>query len=226
MNRIELLDPIPRKKVLDIAKFSYAIKAKDYLPIPERPRDREFFSTIESRRSRRDFRRVSKESLTALLWYCCKVHETFRLPSGLPAQHRCPPSGGGIHPIDILLLNPRRPSALLYDPIAHALCELGNTRNAQVGVLLKKIEKIVAMQDGQVFWFAAEFGRTMSRYKNAESIVWRDAGVLLSMFCFVGEALGLNCCAIGATGEPFISRFLNSSGLVTGVGGCLVGAKP
>src|ERR1700691_2923354 len=117
MNRIDLLDPIPRKKPLSFVKFSYNLKAKHYLPIPKNPKDRDFFGTMGSRRSRRSFGPLSIESLSELLCYSAKVHETFQLPNGLQAQHRCALSGGGIHPIDILLLGRTNNRVLVYDSI-------------------------------------------------------------------------------------------------------------
>lgn len=225
MNRIDLLDPLPRKKPLKFNKFEYGLTNKHYLPLPEAAPKQDFFSIIESRRTRREFGEISEDSLSILLWYCCKVLDIYDLPNGLTTQHRCPPSGGGIHPIDVLLLERDAHRIALYDPIAHALGEIDSIDLAQMDCFLGRIEELVSIQKATVFWFAAEFDRTLSRYTNGESIVWRDAGVLVAAFCFVAEALNLNCCPLGITGEPFVSSLLNSSRFLVGVGGCLVGSK-
>jgi SagB-type dehydrogenase family enzyme len=223
MNRIDLLNPQPRKSPANFARFSYKVISKNYLPFPVQLGSKDFFSVLESRRTRRSFAPLSDMQLSNLLWYCGKVRETGSLSNGLPIQHRCPPSAGGIHPIDILLFETKAPRPVLYDGVAHALCELGGTRVGLVKRLLTRVNRLVPVQDSKVVWFVAEFDRTLSRYKRGESLVWRDAGTLLGMVCLTAEALGLNCCPLGITGEPYISRILNSRRLVVGVGGCLVG---
>jgi SagB-type dehydrogenase family enzyme len=225
MNRIDLPDPIARKRPLAFERFRYEILYKRYLPIMGCSNSRSFFSVIETRKTKRRFGPLSEGTLSKILWYTAKVHETFILPNRLPAQHRCVPSAGGIHPIDILLIDRTKKRVLVYDPIGHALCAVANVTPSIVGRLCRRIKDLVVPQESQIVIFAAEFNRTLSRYVNGEGLVWRDVGALIASFCFVSEALNLNCCPLGMTGEPFVSQLLSSSNQVVGVGGCLVGSR-
>jgi hypothetical protein len=72
--------------------------------------------------------------------------------------------------------------------------------------------------------FAAEPGKTFSKYTEANSLIWRDAGVLLGYFSFVAHALQLSFCPLGITGECWASQ-LDKQGRLVGVGLAIVGAS-
>lgn len=76
---------------------------------------------------------------------------------------------------------------------------------------------------GTFLLYAAQFARTSSKYERADSLVWRDVGVIIGVTALVAEALGFCCCPLGPTGEPLLSCVLESAGRVRGVGGCVVG---
>ena len=42
----------------------------------------------------------------------------------------------------------------------------------------------------------------------------------------VAEFLGINCCVLGITGEPFISKLVGHPDRLAGVGGCILGGSP
>jgi hypothetical protein len=48
-----------------------------------------------------------------------------------------------------------------------------------------------------------EPGKTAAKYEHFESLVWRDAGVVLGYMSIVAEALGLNFCPLGLVGDPW-----------------------
>jgi SagB-type dehydrogenase family enzyme len=217
-------DPKPRETPLNSPRYVYHKLDKRYLPIPKSSRRDKFFTILESRRTRRHFRKISEANLGELLWYSGKTFNSRLLPNGRIVQYRCCPSAGAVHPIDILLLDTSKDSILIYDPVGHAVETLDGSRE-QVKELKKLAESIVEIEDGQIFWFAAEFNRTLDVYQNGESLVWRDVGALVATICYVCEALSLNCCPIGATGEPHVSTFLNSGTSIVGVGGCVVGVR-
>lgn len=225
MTRIDLRSPVPRTVSIQRRRHVYKIRNKQYLDIPTSVKEVGFFATIESRQTRREFGKVSDEALSTLLWYCCKTRRLRSLADGQLVEHRCCPSAGGIHPIDTLLVDREKTRLFLYDGLAHALCNLEGIREPDLRGLTDEISSIVQLDNCQIVWFVAQFDRTLSLYENGESLLWRDAGVVVATFCYVAEALGLNCCPIGIHGEPFISRLLQTSGDIVGVGGCLIGSR-
>jgi hypothetical protein len=83
------------------------------------------------------------------------------------------------------------------------------------------------MQPATLLAFVAEPGKTASKYENHETLVLRDAGVMLGYLSVVSEFLGFSFCPLGLTGEPYISQqLLNGDGRLTGVGLALVGERP
>ncbi len=188
-------------------------------------RDR-FFCDLRSRCTRREFNPISGAVLGELLWFCGKTLELQHLGGGHTYEHRCCPSAGGIHPVDILLVDPSAYAIRLYDPLGHALWELGDVAEPLIRQFCEEVNRVVEVEAGRIICFAAEFDRTLTRYLNGESLVWRDVGVLVATFCYVAEALQLNCCPIGIHGEPWVSQMLHSSGRVIGVGGCVIGSRP
>jgi SagB-type dehydrogenase family enzyme len=131
------------------------------------------------------------------------------------------------HPIDILVFNGQdRPRSVhLYQPEPHALAKLTDLDTSSMEKLCVAVDEVLAPEQAMMLWFGAQFERTLSKYENGESLVWRDAGALLATLSLVAECLSLNCCAIGITGEPFISGILGKDSNVVGVGGLLVGRR-
>jgi hypothetical protein len=111
----------------------------------------------------------------------------------------------------------------LYQSISHALATL-QADQENINGLLIAAERILMRQNATVLWFGAQFERTLSRYENGDSLIWKDAGALTATLAFVAEALNLTFCPIGITGEPYMSRCLQTN-KVTGVGGAYVGSR-
>lgn len=222
MNPIELFQPIPRSLCLSFEEFSYPIASRKYLPIPQQDVTVLAQNIIGCRQSRRSFAQPSEEELSEVLWHTSKVKNVFE--NGL--QHRGAPSAGGIHPIDLLLLSTDSHNAYVYDPIAHAMLILETDEDFltdRIGQHL--MDRFQFTGSGVAVIFMAQFSRTMSRYENGESLVWRDSGALLATFYFVTEMLGLACCGIGDSCDYIIDSVLSSAGILRGVGGCVIGQR-
>ena len=69
----------------------------------------------------------------------------------------------------------------------------------------------------------AEPGKTAAKYEHHETLVWRDAGVVLGYMSLVAEALGLSFCPLGLTGRPQLTEFLPESQAMHGVGLSVLG---
>ncbi len=217
-----LPEPVPRKTELAFEPYRFEIAARHSLPIPENIESAPILEVLHRRRSRRTFDPITDEQLSSLLWFSAKTLATAHESSGFPWQHRPSPSGGGRHPIHILVLKPAvdPTSVYIYDAEAHALLTLGSA--AVPDQFIDLLRDVLDPQHGTVLWFAADHLRTTTRYEHSESLVWRDAGALLATIGMAAEALNLNCCAYGLTGDEWISRLLPPSRFL-GVGGCVIG---
>ena len=112
----------------------------------------------------------------------------------------------------------------LYQPKSHALSLL-SVSSDYIKKLINAIEAVISVENASIIWLGAQFERTLSRYENGESIIWKDAGSLTATICLTAEYLGLNYCPVGITGEPYLSMALEATDKVFGVGGVIVGAK-
>lgn len=195
--------------------------APEYLPFPKRL-DAPLGKVLDHRRSRPADLPPSPTELGMLLWYSAKRHGS-REPEGPERwQHRPSPSAGGRHPIDILVLETeRRPR--LYDPVAHALVEVGVVNPGAIEELVALSRRLANSPGGAVVCFAVHPDRTASRYEHAESLIWRDAGVLLGICAVVAEGIGLNFTPVGATGTELLQRAFDADARLGGVGGFVIG---
>jgi hypothetical protein len=127
--------------------------------------------------------------------------------------------------VDIVHLQVGYSAVCLYDPAAHAFCELELFDRDAFVLLCKHIHEVLDVQKGTLLWMIAAFDKILQRYRDGESLVWKDAGVLTSTMTMTAEALGLNCCALGITGEPWTSSMLGLPDSVAGVGGLVIGSR-
>jgi SagB-type dehydrogenase family enzyme len=110
----------------------------------------------------------------------------------------------------------------LYDPVGHALRIL-DVDLSHVDALVMAIDRIVPIQQATLLWFIAQVDRTLSKYEHGESLIWRDAGALLTTLSLVATALDLSCCAIGATNDQVLEALFQAGDRLIDVGSFLVG---
>jgi hypothetical protein len=164
---------------------------------------------------------VEEADLAALCWYGGKIRGGLATAS-TGWQHRTPPSAGGCHPIDLWVVEQTR--IRWYDPVCHALCELEVNELDAVEALYHEVDTMVPIGGGKVIWLVAIPERTSRVYSNSESLIWRDAGVVLATLVYTAEALGLSICPVGILGGGAVQRAL-PGGHWVGAGGCVVGSR-
>ena len=98
-----------------------------------------------------------------------------------------------------------------------------NTRIIQTSLL--EVDGCLESHKGTVIWFVADLARTGARYKNPESLAWRDSGALLATIGLVAEGMRLNCCGLGLHEIPTLRKFLKLQDWTIGVGGCILAAR-
>lgn len=222
---INLGEPTPRRQERRIEEAAYAVTGRTYLPVPGSCMPVAFFDVVEARATRRTFGPLAVGDLSALLWFTAKTRQVRALPGGGALHHRPVASAGARHPIDLLIVRRERGdwAASIYDEVAHALCALDGDSCA-LGALVQAVAAVVDVGEGTVIWQVARPGRTLAKYERGESLIWRDSGVLLGHLLLVCEALGLNACPVGLTGQAQLQQVVRL-GDAWGTGGCVVGAR-
>jgi SagB-type dehydrogenase family enzyme len=225
MSLIKPPSPKLREPDEDYRPYRYGTKSKTYLTFPTAPPDKNLFSLLATRVTERQFGSVTKECVGDLLYHCTRVLGSTPPDSKWRWQHRPIPSAGGIHPVDLVLLDFYHPAALLYDPVAHAFSELKIQDQKCLDALKSEIGDFVNIGSGTVLWMIADFERVLQRYDSGETLVWKDVGALIGTLALVGEAMGLNFCPLGLTGEPWIGRIFDFPEKVVGAGGIVLGKR-
>ena len=218
-------NPEPRKKVTNTPQYSYPICQTIRLTIPSTLPNNSFAEVIQKRKSSREYKRLSIDQLSSLLWLACKVKDLAIDSTGYILTHRPSASAGGRHPIDVLILSPvldKGSTLYYYNPFEHTLNKL-SLEKQQVSELRSHINTAVNSRNATILWFLAHPSRTESKYKNAISLVWRDAGALIHCVQIASVLCNINSCAIGTLGEPYISKLFSNSKEIWSAGGILVG---
>lgn len=182
---------------------------------------RDFFEVLQARRSRRAFSALQTNDLALLLWSCAGVLANTTSRYGFGLELRPTPSAGAIHPIHILINLPGERGWCRYDAHAHALFEIEGAHQTLLP-LRPQVEAIMDCRHATLILLVAEPGKSFAKYDHASSLIWRDAGALSATLGLAAEALGLNFCSLGITGEPWASN-LAATDVLTGVGLAAVG---
>lgn len=222
MSWTDLGNPSLRKEREQYFPFCWPDGGVEKLSPPETLPSPAFHQVLSSRRSRREFGKLRTPELSALLWMTCReVKSTDDSESGVQISMRPMPSAGSIHPIHILIS--RDNYWLRYVPSHHALNQVISSE-LQVPDFKNHAETLVSCGDATLLLFLAEPGKVFSKYKSGNSLIWRDAGVMLGYLGLAAEALDLNFCPLGTTGDPW-ARNLDKENRLVGVGMALVGSR-
>lgn len=182
-------------------------------------------AALVQRRSRRDFAPIGMQALSTLLWRTLRCQRTAESPMGFSLQQRPVPSAGAIHPVHLLVQLPLDGGQWArYNPVTHALDVLDHTAKV-LQDLCRAADQVLQTAPGSLLLFVAEPAMTAAKYENPCSLIWRDAGVMQGALAIVAEALGLNYCLLGITGDPWAGRLSEQCHLV-GVGLAALGTRP
>lgn len=221
MTWIDLGNPKPRSLAITYDPYVWDVQLSAPLSIPEFLPDDSLTSVLERRRTLRTFGKISNDVLGHLLWVTSRQVSTGHCHFGFSLSQRPVPSGGAIHPVHILISNQEEKFWQRYDPLSHSLHKLSS---ACAESLLEVGDRILSIQSGELIMLVAEPGMTSAKYEDSNSIIWRDAGVILGNLALASELLNLAFCPLGVTGEPWASS-ISKQGLLKGVGMAVIGAR-
>ena len=215
-------EPTPRQDGVPYVPVAWPSGARTVLAPRDESLHVDMVRLLEQRRTRREFASgIDDVTLGHLLWLACRSRSSWPSVYGPDQESRPHPSAGAMHPIHVLIGRPSGPW-LRYDPVDHALCELPGTE-ANAASVRADAESLVSVSTGLIVALLAEPGRTEAKYANAESLVWRDAGVVLGYLSLVTEALSLSFCPLGITGDARTSGLLGGAHRLHGAGIAVVG---
>lgn len=217
-----LPDPKPRDVPQRYEPIVWPEGRRIQLPPRTAPLVVDVVTLMEQRQTKREFtRELSLEALGEFLWLACRSRSSRASPYGPDQESRPHPSAGAMHPIHVFVA--RDGEALYrYDPSGHALVEVPGTE-LNAGHIVAAAQASLELGQGWVLALVAEPGKTGAKYKDPESLVWRDAGVVLGYMSVVAEALGLAFCPLGVTGKPQVTEGLPNADALRGVGLAVVG---
>lgn len=178
---------------------------------------------LAARRSRRDFAApATLDDLAAILELCCRTREVQASDLGFDLEFRPHPAAGAIHSVHTLVQRENDENWMYYDAQAHQLVSLPGTA-AAANAARSAADELVPAANASLIALVAEPNKAAAKYKSPESLIWRDAGVLLGYFSICAEALNLSFCPLGITGQPMLDRELDEQGRLCGVGMALLG---
>jgi SagB-type dehydrogenase family enzyme len=195
-------------------------KVRSLCETSDRP-TRSFMEVAETRRTRRTFESPGETRLSQLFSMTCRAHSIISREFGFPQTTRSAPSAGAIHPVHVILHGIDDRGWSRYDPFEHALVDLPS--RLEPSTVRSALDPVLPSDRATLLLFAAEPALTFAKYREACSLIWRDAGILQGYFSAAAEALDLNFCLIGVTGEPWVSQLVDENALV-GVGAAYVGS--
>jgi SagB-type dehydrogenase family enzyme len=216
--------PTPRREPVAYTPRTWPIERSIGLPMASAGASAWLEASL-MRRSRRTFAEIGLEQVGMLLWHTLYCQRTADSPLGFSLQQRPIPSAGAIHPVHLVMQVADDPSAWArYNPLTHALDVIGESAGV-LDALRIEANRVVPIQSGSLLLFIAEPAMTAAKYENANSLVWRDAGVMQGALAMTAEALGLNFCLLGITGDPWVGQ-LNDKCQLVGVGVAALGTRP
>ncbi|GMN04515.1 hypothetical protein [Erythrobacter sp. MTPC3] len=136
-------------------------------------------------------------------------------------ESRSAPSAGGIHGIRVIVLpvSGDAPQGL-HDPDNHAIIELPGAGKASLNAR-SFLDELGLPPVGVFLQFVANEPAYRTRYENADTLIARDAGALVTVICLVTEWMGCHCRPLGHIDKGIAS----AAGLgpsFTGMGGVLL----
>jgi hypothetical protein len=219
----KLLSPTLRIQPIPYQLYKWVESETQMLEIPCEFNQRPLADVMNTRRSKRTFHSIDITNLSKILWLTSRIQETAKSKLGFELSRRPSLSSGAIHPIHILVQLNRGEAWWRYDAHKHSLTRVAEGFKDEHG-LNSAVKDVLDPDQGAVMLFVAELGKTSAKYINAESLIWRDAGVLLAMLALASDTENMNFCPLGITGDPWASS-LDNKGRLIGVGMAILGSS-
>lgn len=145
--------------------------------------------------------------------------------AGIPVRRRITPSAGGLHPYSFLCIGDEDRRALLYDPATHAFMPLTASHHDLYELNHREVSGILGSAPGVTVRVVMDAAKVAAAYRNPETLIFRDAGAILSVAGMLAEWLDLLACPLGFMGGTFVDAAGLPTDRLIGAGGFQLSAN-
>jgi hypothetical protein len=142
----------------------------------------------------------------------------------MEVERRAAPSAGGLHPISFVCIGDDGAAPRLYRPEPHAFLRLRVKSPDFATKNRAQVHAVIGPVRGCTVRFVADRAKVSTAYEDADSLILRDAGALLTTACFYAQWLGLAACPLGFLGGELLDDIGLSTSRFVGVGGVQISA--
>lgn len=182
----------------------------------------DIFDLLEVRKSRRKYEAMSIQDISTLLWF--SQRHTATIP-GTTDRIKTPiPTAGGLASVRTVVLAPNE-RAWVYDAAGHQ-AEILSTSIDTCDQIRASASEFLCVSKGTLLLFFAHRQFITKYYESPDSLVLREAGVLLGTFALVSEALEFSFCPLGTTAEGWLMNVLGcNEKVIIAAGAAVVGRR-
>lgn len=204
-----LKSPIPKKTYRGIKKTKFKMLNKIYLPFFEK-KDKYFIELLQKRSSKRVITdNLSLVEISPLLWFTFKIRNIIEKNDILFWQKQYIPTSGGLGCISPLIINIKNyeNNIFIYSGEDHSLIEI-DLGEKFINIIKEVVFNMFEERNNAtIFIYIADIVRINEKYKNSESLIWRDVGVVnlnINLLCDLYE---YKSCALGYTFDNELENF-------------------
>lgn len=218
---IELPSPYPKELQHEAPILQWDIDKEIKIRNKKVSTKNDFLQLLKTRRTRREFKSVHLNDVGELLYLSNRT--LFREnSSGLTTEKRPVISAGGLHCVEILV-SPANDSYLYrYNSISHSFERLTSYSTSKIRQVINQF--FPTGKHASAIWYVGDITKASGKYEHPESLIWRDAGAILSTHSLVSEHLNLAFSPLGVTLQAHAEKLSNERILMC-LGIALIGSR-
>lgn len=180
------------------------VKGREPLPPPRTTPPAQLDAILDLRRSLLPTSPLSAADLSTLLWHSARIRRAGQDELERPWSSRAAPGAGGVCEIDVVV-DDGVTEPWLYDPRRHRSIFLNGVDAKSLTAARSRLRNWTPDAVGTALYLVADFAAMSAQYEFPQTLIWRDAGALVSVVALVSTWLGLACCPLGLNGSEMIA---------------------
>ncbi len=181
----------------------------------------DLFNILEKRKSRHKFNAMELQDISTLLWFAQRKTASFSDPNRLKLPY---PTAGALASVKTIVLRPDE-EAWVYDIEGHKAEVLPASLDLCKNIRASANE-FFTIDKGILLLFVVDRSFISQYYQTPDTLVLREAGVLLGTLGLLAEAFQLAYCPLGTTAEEWLINLLDTrKELIISVGAAVVGRR-